>query len=258
MYKLIIVDDDSFILEQFASAFDWEAMGFTVVSTFSSSSECLAYLGHKEADALLTDIRMPVLSGLELAKICSEKYPHMGIIITSAYTNFEYAHQAIKYNVIDYVLKPIHDDDFTQAMARLKAYLDKSAVSSNAKGEAANPTIREIQRFVDTHYHENITTQDVANHIMINPDYFSLYFKKHTGENFTQYLRRYRLEKACDLLKNTDLKISVIAEQISYKSLTHFYELFFKQYGMTPAEYRKQFAAQPPQNKTNAKKEEFQ
>lgn len=238
MYKLIIADDDIMMLELFKSAFDWESMGMEIAATFSSAAECLEYLKKNQIDAILTDIRMPHLSGLELAKICSELYPNIGIVITSAYTDFEYAHQAIKYNVIDYVLKPIDDDDFAKAMSRLKTFLDNSAPSSSVRSNT-NPTINKILEYVNTHFSENISTLDVANHVMINPDYFSVYFKKHTGENFSYYLRRFRLKKACELLTETDLKISAVAEYVGYKNLTHFYERFYEQYNTTPAEYRK-------------------
>ena len=89
--------------------------------------------------------------------------------------------------------------------------------------------------------HENITVNEVASYAMINPQYFSFYFKKNTGETFSTYLQKARLEKACELLKNTDIKIAAIAEMVSYKTSTSFFKYFFEQYHMTPAEYRKQY-----------------
>lgn len=238
MYKLCIVDDDALTLKSFVSSFDWEAMGFKLVSTFSSSAKCLEYIKQNSVDALLTDIRMPHISGLELAKQCSEIYPNIGIVLISAYSSFEYARQAIRCNVIDYILKPVDDDEFEMAMANLKNYLDKIS-GNNAATNQLDTITQRIEQYFEQHYSENITATTVAKHLMISPDYFSFYFKKHTGQNFSLYLRNYRLEKACELLKSTDLKITTILEKIGYKSMTHFYESFAEKYGVTPSDYRK-------------------
>lgn len=242
MYSLVIIDDDLFMLEYFKAAFNWNEMGFDVVAAFPSANDCLEYLDENHIDAIITDIRMPGMSGLELAKTCSTRFPDIYIIITSAYSDFEYAHQAIKYNVVDYCLKPIDDDDFYRAMNRLKACLNRSPNHGNPHSlyNDSNDTIKKALEYVDKHYNENINANDVAKHIMVSPNYFSSYFKKNTGEKFSLFLRRYRLEKACELLQSTNLKISCIAEKIGYKSFTHFYGLFYEQYGITPAEYRKQ------------------
>ncbi len=241
MYKLIVVDDDIFMLEQFVSGFDWESMGFKVVSAFTSASECLEYLKNNHADAILTDIFMPNISGLELAEACFKLYPNIGIVITSAYADFEYARKAIRYNVFDYILKPINDDDFCLAMSRLSGFLDKINRSNSSEDDYdSNIRIKEIFKYVNEHYGESFTAADVAAHVMINPSYLSLFFKKHTGKTFSQYVRKVRLEKACALLKNTDLKISTITERVNYKTTTHFYRHFFDEYNMTPANFRQQ------------------
>lgn len=238
MYRLIIVDDDSYILKLFVSLFDWESMGFSVSASFSSSTECLAWLRTNTVDAIITDIKMPNLSGLELSKICAKEFPDVGIVITSAYTNFEYAHEAIKYNVIGYLLKPIDENDLTQTMERLKVYLDKLNKKDDVK-EPETPIVQKIKAYVSQNYSKNISSTELAKHLMISNDYFFPYFKKHTGQTFSQYLCHYRMEKACDLLQNTDLKIPTIMEQVGYKSQTHFYESFQKIYSQTPSEYRR-------------------
>lgn len=241
MYKLVIVDDDLFMLEQFVSGFDWAEMGFEVVASFTSPAECLDYLENNPVDAMLTDICMPNISGLELAERCFNLYPNLGIVITSAYVDFEYARTAIRYNVFDYILKPIDDDSFSLAMDRLKSFLDKVNKADLVIEDDSNARIKEICKYVNDHYNENLTAADIAANVMINPNYLSSFFKKHTGKNLSLYIRKVRLEKACDFLKNTNLKVSAIAEQINYKTTTHFYKHFFDEYQMTPASYRQQY-----------------
>ncbi len=242
MYNLVIVDDDIFVLEQFVSAFDWNSMGFNVVASFDLPVDCLEYLKTHHVDAIVTDIIMPDITGVQLAEECYTLYPDIGIVFTSAYSDFEFARSAIRYNVFDYVLKPIKDEDLSRAMQQLKNFLDKKSSSiSSESPESSNQTIRKICEYVEEHYSENIRAADIAAHVLLNPSYFGLFFKKHTGEVFTNYLRRFRLEKSCELLKNTDMKISAIADRVNYKNTTHFYKHFFEEYRLTPAEYRKKF-----------------
>lgn len=242
MYKLAIIEDDTLMLDYFSSAYNWEEMGFELVASFSSSADFLTYLETNYVNAVITDIKMPNITGLELSKICSERFPDIGIILSSAYSKFEYAHEAFKYNVLDYVLKPIEDEALFIAMKKLKRYLDITHEAyENPPLPVSNPTIKKIYQYVDNHYSENININDVSYFAMINPNYFSFFFKKHTGEKFGTYLRRYRLQKACDLLINTDLIISAIAENVAYKNTSHFHKNFFTEYGMTPDEYRKKY-----------------
>lgn len=238
MYKLVIVDDDSLMLRHFVAGYNWEEMGFSVVNSFHCAEDCIEYLSEHPVHALITDIRLPNMSGLELVKYCSESLPDIAIILLSAYANFEYAHQAIKYNIIDYVLKPIDYDDLVNAMSKMKQYLDKLVPNVDVPVIDSTP-MKQIKQFIADHLQENITVNDVASHAMISPQYFSFYFKKNTGETFSTYLQKARLEKACELLKNTDIKIAAIAEMVSYKTSTSFFKYFYEQYHMTPAEYRK-------------------
>ena len=250
MYKLIIIDDDSFMHKHFVSGYNWENMGYKICASFTTAEECLAYLEKESADAIITDIKMPNMSGLELAQACLELYPQMPIILLSAFSSFEYAKQAIEYNVIDYLLKPIEDKELLRSLNKLTAYLEKAKFSeefdmgdmslTELSGEN-NIKLSQIKDYISENLSDNITVNDVANHAMINPKYFSFYFKKHTGFVFSTYLKNARMEKARDMLVNTDLKVSTIAHMVGYKITSPFFTYFSEKYGMTPTEYRTKF-----------------
>ena len=182
---------------------------------------------------------MPNISGIDLAKLCFEEYPDVGVLLMSAYRDFEYAHSAIKYNVTDYVLKPINETDFINAVHKLHAHLTaQQQIMSRPSEFSQNMIIQEAVSYIRGHYNENITAKSVAKHVMISPEYFGAYFKKHYGENFIPFLQRVRMEKACELLRNKNLTISAVAEMVGYKSTTHFYEIFQSFYGQSPAHFR--------------------
>jgi two-component system response regulator YesN len=85
---------------------------------------------------------------------------------------------------------------------------------------------------------ENITLDTVAGIACMNAYYFSSFFKKHTGENFKDFLTRLRMEKALQLLLNTDMKTYEIAEQVGFNDARHFSGMFRKYYGKNPLEYK--------------------
>ena len=78
-----------------------------------------------EPDLILTDIRMPYMDGLTLAERVRQKYPSMKIVIFSGYDDFEYAKQAIKLNVTEYILKPVNVEELTAILQKIKANLDQ-------------------------------------------------------------------------------------------------------------------------------------
>ena len=119
MYKLIIVEDESQMNHQLTKILDWENIGFEIVATFENGADAIDYINKNHVDAVLTDIRIPIISGVELAKICYTAHPHIKFVFISAFRNFEYARSAIKYNVIDYITKPLTYNDFFNAMLSL-------------------------------------------------------------------------------------------------------------------------------------------
>ena len=99
--------------------------------------------------------------------------------------------------------------------------------------------IKEIVEFIETHYAEPLTRETVAEHFYLNRTYFSSYFKKYTGQTFTQYLTNYRLMKASDLLLHTDEAIGDIALKCGFSDHRGFISAFRKRFDETPSHYRK-------------------
>lgn len=97
-----------------------------------------------------------------------------------------------------------------------------------------------IKEYIDEHYKENITLESMASQVFMNPYYFSSFFKKHTQENFKQYVTQVRMKHAVRLLLNTDLLVYEIAEQVGYQNPRQFSDMFKKCYGKLPQEYKNQ------------------
>ena len=105
---------------------------------------------------------------------------------------------------------------------------------------AEPPVIRRAKEFIQEHQAEDISLGQVARAVNTSTFYFCKMFKKVTGINFTDYLSRVRIEKSKNLLLNPNLRVSEIAFEVGFQSLTHFNRVFKKVLGQTPTEYRAQ------------------
>lgn len=95
-----------------------------------------------------------------------------------------------------------------------------------------------IKQYIDEHYSEEITLESMASMAFMNPYYFSSFFKKHTKQNFKQYVTEVRMRHAADMLSLTDLMVYEIAEKAGYNNARHFSDMFKKMYGKLPIDYR--------------------
>ena len=151
MYRLIIADDEALIRAGLFYRNDWNAMGFEVVGMLEDGSDVLKLLEEQRVDVLLTDIRMYQVSGLEVANIVKEKYPWMKVILLSGYREFEYAKEAIRCGVYDYILKPIDYDTVRSLFAKIKKEFDNLQHEKqllHSFGEEEYSQIIEITRMV--------------------------------------------------------------------------------------------------------------
>ena len=105
-YTVLVVDDEEELRQAVIERVRWGEAGFEVVGEAENGVEALDLIDELEPDLILTDIRMPMISGLELARRVREMRPATQIVILSGYDSFEYARTAIDYNIISYLLSP--------------------------------------------------------------------------------------------------------------------------------------------------------
>lgn len=116
MIKVLIVEDEYILRKGIISLINWEQLDCEIVGESSNGTEAVKFLESNLADLVVTDIKMPGMSGLELAKYISSECPETGIIILSAYSDFEYAQQAINLGIFNYVLKSNFVKDLPNAV----------------------------------------------------------------------------------------------------------------------------------------------
>ena len=133
MYKLLIADDEKIIREGLLKMVNWNKLGFEVVKTISDGEEVIDFLESELVDVVLTDVMMPHVSGIDIAKYVQEYQLPCKVVFISGYKKFEFAHQAIKYGVEYYILKPSKMEEVVAVFEHIRNELDCKAADMKEK-----------------------------------------------------------------------------------------------------------------------------
>ncbi|MCD8096833.1 MAG: response regulator [Lachnospiraceae bacterium] len=125
MYTIVIADDEAKLREALARRIDWADCGFELVGEAENGVEALELVEKLEPDLLLSDVKMPFMSGIELARAVREIRPAMNIAFLSGFDDFAYAQQAIQYNIISYILKPVSAREMTEELKKIRAEMNR-------------------------------------------------------------------------------------------------------------------------------------
>lgn len=240
MYKLIIVDDEPRILDGIANLFPWEKIGFHVEGVFTNCKTALSYLSTHPVNVVLSDIRMPEMDGIEFTKYLG-KYPKIKIVLFSSYQNYEYFRSAIKYQVTDYLLKPIKYEELINCFSEIKKSLDieiNQEASPDKKPKSYyEKVVQTVKEYVMQNY-KDASLEKAATLVTLSNSYLSKIFKEHADLGFSDFLMKIRMEKACEFLNDLHYKGYEIAYRVGYENPKNFSRAFRSYYHMSPMEYR--------------------
>lgn len=245
MYKVLIVDDEPEIRNGLVQYFPWQSLNFEVAGTAGNGLEALHFLKTTEVNVILCDIKMPEMSGLELARRLFEQHSKVKMVLLSSYREFEYAQRAIEYNVRYYLVKPTRferlSEVFTMLRDELRQYAKRPKASAADKpdrdGEYYEALIQNIKDYISENY-KTATLKSTAHYIGMNPYYLSSFFKQHTKEMFSEYLTTFKMNKAAELLLQPHVRIHEICEELGYSTANNFSRSFKAFYQVSPSEFR--------------------
>jgi two-component system, response regulator YesN len=134
MYSVIIVDDEATVRERLLGFLNKKTDVFKVIGTYENGYDAMIGGIPLEPDLIITDIKMPFITGLELIKQAKQELPLVQAIIVSGYDDFDYAKQAIDLGVVGYISKPVTFDEISDALEKAKTELDKKySIDKNIK-----------------------------------------------------------------------------------------------------------------------------
>ena len=240
MYELLLVDDEVSSRNILASCYPWEELGFHVCGQAGNGAEALDMIKKQTVHVVFTDIQMPVMDGIALAReIDLMPAPKPLVVLLSAYNDFSYAQKAILYHVRYYALKPSSFSELTEVFTRVREELTGQAKKNLPLSQATSgdDTIKKVLDYCNTNY-RTASLEELSKQLFINPSYLSSLIRQKTGHTFSEYLMDIRMQKAALFLEDPEIKIYNISEMVGYTNPNNFSRVFHSRFQMSPSEYR--------------------
>ena len=243
MLKVLVVEDEEMIRKGIVLAVDWAALDCVVVGESANGEEALEAVERYDPTLIITDLKMPKMDGIEMLRRLRERGNNAYVIILTAYDSFAYAQSALRLGAVDFLLKPFHDGELEQAVQNLRGRVEgggqeEPPMPGLKKGDKSKYVLQAMD-YIGAHYQDpGITVGEIARHLGLSEGHLSHTFKKETDYTLLNYLTRYRIHKAMELLRDCRLKIYEVAEQVGYRDITYFSATFKKLVGISPSEYQ--------------------
>ncbi|WP_248927546.1 response regulator transcription factor [Paenibacillus hamazuiensis] len=248
--RIVVVEDEEKTRQGIVRLLGKLSGAYRVVGECENGLDGEIVIRQELPDLVITDIRMPMMSGidmLERLKLCGT-IPRT--IILSGYSEFEYARKALQIgSVIEYLLKPITVGDLKDALLKAEQDLtgrpepdlpqDQTGTDSGQCHQSCSLVIHKSLKIIREQYQSGITLEELAHSCGITPEYLSSLFQKELGVSFTACLKEMRIKKAKQLLVGTRLKAFEVAERVGYPDAKYFSRVFKESTGLTPGEFQK-------------------
>lgn len=261
MIRLLIADDEKLEREALAELvqrrFEREVV-LEVAENGRKAADTAVLWG---ADLILMDIEMPGMSGLDAARAVLAQRPSCRVIFVTAYSLFQYAHEAVHLGACDYLLKPVDPDELEASVRRAMRQIEterkleelaaaqpeqteteEEAEDAPEEGENSQTALvmAHVRRYLEDNYMFDLSLDSVGEILHISPAYLSAQFKKYQKMNFLDCLTELRINAAKELLADPFRSSAEVASMVGYEDASYFARAFKKRTGMTPNQYRRQ------------------
>lgn len=254
MYSVLLVEDEEIIRKGIKHSVPWESFGCYVVGEAQNGEEGILMIEELKPDIVVTDINMPVVDGLRMIAETKCGYDYVAVILTG-YSDFEYAKEAIRNGVSNYVLKPLNMEEMKETLER--AVLESRNIhclrrrSEEAKelgnisliGEwehkdLQDTVVKQVLEYLYQNYQEKVTLSDLEEQLHYSERYINQKFQKELGTTVIEYLNRYRIQKALQLIKQEKIPLSDIGYECGIGEYKYFNHVFKKYLGCSVKEYK--------------------
>jgi YesN/AraC family two-component response regulator len=218
---------------------------FKFVGAAADGEEAVELVERYLPDLLITDIKMPVLDGLELVDRIRRTNADIRILIISGYSEFAYARRAIELGVDDYILKPIDSEALRETLRRVRIRLEASAGVVDKEygldriGSSEKDLAKAIKVYLQENYRQPYSLERLAASFGCKAAYLLRLYNRITGNTPTQELIKLRIEKAKRLLVgHPNLEVKQVASVVGYEDPLYFSRLFKRETGFAPTVFR--------------------
>lgn len=244
-YTVVVAEDEELLLDNLCKKIEMVDPDFEVIGKAQTGGQAYELIEELCPDVCITDIRMPAMDGIALLKKIRERYPLTKCIITSGFSDFEYAKSAISLRVSDYLLKPIDSDELANALAKIKKELlivnmnDEEALKNSASRMTPAQLAELIRDYLIENLSKDVNFNQIANSLNYSSSYLTKIFCQYYDISPSRYLINLRISTAQKLLlHNPEMSIKQVGEQVGYQDQGYFSRIFKKYTGKSPFEYR--------------------
>jgi two-component system response regulator YesN len=234
MYRLLIVDDEYEIRRSLALFFPWGETGFVVAGQAENGKIAQDFVKENPVDAVLCDIKMPLVSGLEFARWARQQGYVFRIVFLSAYRKFDFAQEALRYGVKSYMVKPPDFPALRACFMDIKRELD----AETDRLAAVDDVIETVKTYIEGSL-AGATIREAAGLVGMNSHYLSSYIRQRTGQTFTQHLSRRKMEHAATMLRDRRNSVVDVSAALGYTSPKNFSRAFRRFFGVSPGRFRR-------------------
>lgn len=240
MTSLLLVEDEYLVRQGIRSLIDFSALGINRVDEAENGKDAWDLFQEVGHEIVLTDINMPLMNGIGLARLIKEKSPQTHVVFLTGYDEFDYALSALKLGADDYLLKPFSKKDVVAILQKIQQDLNlahkREEVECLLQQEARSDLAQVICSQLGN---PDFSLKLLAQQLGFSPNHLSSVIKKELGLSFQDYLVQERLKEAKLLLLTTDLKIYEIAERVGFEDMNYFSQRFKQLVGQTPRAFKK-------------------
>jgi YesN/AraC family two-component response regulator len=273
MSKILVADDEMIerrVLAKRLRAHCGETCG---ILEAENGRQVLELWEREKPDVLILDIEMPGITGLAAAEMIRKKDRRLPIIFLTAFDEFDYARKAITVHALDYILKPydqrelfsVVDEaldmaEFGRGTPDPAKAAEESRKAAEGPGETGNAAEgpeedrkaaggpekeqeapqgqRLVHAYIEAHYMEDLSVQEMSERFSYSEAYFCKRFKQVYGKSFVSYLTEYRIGRAKGLLRNGSISIRAAGKAVGYPDPNYFAKVFRRVTGKSPSDYR--------------------
>ena len=255
MFRLLIADDEHYIRTGLQSL-DWASVGVEVCAVTDNAINAIQEIFRQMPDIVLSDVKMPGMSGIEFATKMKKINPDCIFVFFSAYAEFSLVKAALGVQAFDYILKP---SDPQEILDCIKRATEKLCLAKESQGATAgenkpyafeafeideflavkNEQAAKIMQFIKSNYEGECTLGEASNSLNYSSAHINRILKKNTGRTFHEVLMAVRLFKSREYILNTDMRVSDIAERVGISDQRYFSQVFKRAFGSSPLSYRK-------------------
>lgn len=253
MYRVLLVEDEDIIRRGLLFAVDWLRSDCVVVGEAVDGADGLQKIAELTPDIVITDVKMPYLDGLGMLE--QSRGSGYEAIILSGYDEFSYAKKAISLDVAEYLLKPVDFEALYETLERAKERLRQRAdlkrlTQTRSEGlpeRLLHPETARVGKYtgkllrrIRSHYAEKLSLRDLGDEYGVSEAYLHKCFKQDTNYTFNDFLNRYRIMRAVELLKAGEKKVYEVGACVGFQDYKYFTLVFKKYVGCAPGKFRAQ------------------